>query len=154
MKFGTSGLRGLVTELNDDVCYSYTRAFIDSLNNETRSIVIAHDLRPSSPRIAKACYNAAVNFGLDVIYGGAIPTPALAYYGKVKQLPSIMVTWSHIPFDRNGLKFYTERGEIAKEEETRVVSNYKEFEAVLDFELPNVEDDLYLTYVARYTTFF
>lgn len=154
MKFGTSGLRGLVTELSDDVCYSYTRAFIDSLKNDTRSIVIAHDLRPSSPRIAKACYNAAVNFGLDVIYGGTIPTPALAYYGQIKQLPSIMVTGSHIPFDRNGLKFYTESGEITKEEETKIVSIYKDREAVLNFELPNVDDDLYSTYLARYTRFF
>jgi phosphomannomutase len=124
------------------------------LKNETDTVVIAHDLRPSSPYIAKACYNAAHHLGFKVIYGGTIPTPALAYYGQVKQLPAIMVTGSHIPFDRNGLKFYTESGEITKEEETSIVSNYKECEALLNFELPNVDDDLYSTYVARYTRYF
>jgi phosphomannomutase len=154
MKFGTSGLRGLVTELNDDVCYSYTRAFISSLKNETKSIAIAHDLRPSSPRIAKACYNAALNMGLEVIYGGAIPTPALAFYGQEKELPSIMVTGSHIPFDRNGLKFYSKTGEITKNEELQIVANYEECKALLDFELPVVDNDLYEAYMARYTSFF
>jgi len=28
IKFGTSGLRGLVTDLSDEVCFAYTQAFL------------------------------------------------------------------------------------------------------------------------------
>ena len=30
IKFGTSGLRGLVTDLTDEVCFAYTQAFLQS----------------------------------------------------------------------------------------------------------------------------
>ena len=33
-----------------------------------------------------------------------------------------MVTGSHIPFDRNGLKFYTEHGEITKGQESAIMA--------------------------------
>ena len=103
MKFGTSGLRGLVSELTDDVCFSYTIAFLESLDgNASRRLVIANDLRPSSPRIALACINAAISLDFEVVYGGSVPTPALAFYADANNIPAIMITGSHIPFDRNG----------------------------------------------------
>ena len=36
--------------------------------------------------------------------------------------PAIMVTGSHIPFDRNGLKFYRAEGEISKADEQRILA--------------------------------
>jgi phosphomannomutase len=57
---------------------------------------------------------------VEVINAGALPTPALAYYALQEQIPAIMVTGSHIPFDRNGIKFYTEEGEISKNHETAI----------------------------------
>ena len=54
-----SELRGLVSELKDDVCFSYTIAFLESLEgNASRRLVVANDLRQSSPRKALACINA------------------------------------------------------------------------------------------------
>jgi phosphomannomutase len=57
---------------------------------------------------------------LDVVYAGALPTPALAYYALQEQMPAIVITGSHIPFDRNGIKFYTDVGEISKEHEVAI----------------------------------
>ena len=57
---------------------------------------------------------------MDVVYAGALPTPALAYYALQEQIPAIMVTGSHIPFDRNGIKFYTDEGEISKDHEAAI----------------------------------
>jgi phosphomannomutase len=42
--------------------------------------------------------------GLEVIDAGLLPTPALALEAMRLRLPAIMVTCSHIPADRNGLK--------------------------------------------------
>ena len=122
LSFGTSGLRGLVTELTPRVCFAYASAFLQSITPSAKSVVIGTDLRPSSPQMADACVTAAKLLGLKVIYAGAVPTPALALYAIEQAIPAIMVTGSHIPFDRNGLKFYSETGEITKEDEANILN--------------------------------
>ena len=101
IKFGTSGLRGLVTDLSDEVCFAYTKAFLQSTPIKDKRVVIGHDLRPSSPRITQTCITAAEQLGFTCEYVGALPTPALAYFGIKNDIPGIMVTGSHIPFDRS-----------------------------------------------------
>ena len=122
VKFGTSGARGLADEMTDEVCYAYTVAFIQHLeqtNNisENSQIAIAGDLRPSSPRICAAVAKAAEDKGYRPVFCGYIPSPAVAYYGLLEKIPSVMVTGSHIPDDRNGIKYNTPLGEILKEDE-------------------------------------
>lgn len=115
-KFGTSGLRGLVSELTDDLCARYARAFLQ-VCAPADTVMIARDLRPSSERIAAAVASGAAGLGVRVIDCGEVPTPALALAALGRGVPSVMVTGSHIPADRNGLKFYSPRGEITKAEE-------------------------------------
>ena len=118
-KFGTSGLRGLVTDLSDDLCAAYTRAFLLACGRPA-ALLIGRDLRPSSPRISAAVAAGAASLGVRVIDCGAVPTPALALAAFARQAASIMVTGSHIPADRNGLKFYTALGEITKTDEAEI----------------------------------
>lgn len=127
LKFGTSGLRGLVTELGDDVCRAYTLAFLKHLQSRhdvpaDGLLLVGHDLRASSPRIAAACISAARAFGMRVENCGALPTPALAFRALSLHVPAIMVTGSHIPDDRNGLKFYRPDGEIDKSDEAGILA--------------------------------
>ncbi|HLA36156.1 MAG TPA: phosphomannomutase [Rhodocyclaceae bacterium] len=117
VNFGTSGARGLVADMSDEICYAYTAAFLQSAAGTASQVVLGHDLRPSSPRIAQACIAAIVHSGRTAIYAGALPTPALAYYAREIAAPAIVVTGSHIPFDRNGIKFYRADGEISKADE-------------------------------------
>ncbi len=70
--------------------------------------------------------------GLEVVYYGVVPTPALAYVSMQDNIPCIMVTGSHIPFDRNGLKFYRPDGEITKTDEQAILDSSVEFEAITD----------------------
>ena len=63
IKFGTSGLRGLVTDLSDEVCFAYMQAFLQSTPINDKCIAIGHDLRRSSPRITQACITAAEQLG-------------------------------------------------------------------------------------------
>ena len=85
-------------------------------------ILIGRDLRPSSPRIADACAAATRAAGVAVVDCGVLPTPALALEAARCGAPAIMVTGSHIPFDRNGLKFYRPEGEITKADELGVLA--------------------------------
>ena len=50
-KFGTSGLRGLVTELTAELVADYTRAFLAACPHGG-AVHVGRDLRPSSPEIA------------------------------------------------------------------------------------------------------
>lgn len=122
--FGTSGVRALVSDLTPQVVAAYTRAFIGHLRNtqqlETDSCVLAWDLRPSSPQIASSVAAALLQEGLKIDWAGCVPTPALALRALTLRAPGIMVSGSHIPFDRNGIKFYTARGEILKSDEAGI----------------------------------
>lgn len=120
-KFGTSGLRGLVAELSPDLITDYTRAFLAACPHGG-AVHVGWDLRPSSPAIAKWVIAAVQDAGLRAICAGAVPTPALALGSMREGHAAIMVTGSHIPADRNGLKFYVPRGEISKDDEISILA--------------------------------
>lgn len=120
-KFGTSGLRGLVSDLTPELIADYTRAFLAACP-VGRGLYIGRDLRASSPEIAAAVAKAARAEGVAVTDCGAVPTPALALAAMAAGSAAIMVTGSHIPSDRNGLKFYLPGGEITKTDEAAILS--------------------------------
>lgn len=123
--FGTSGVRALVSDLTPPVVWAYTRAFVAHFRSTAQlqaatTCVVGWDLRPSSPHIASAVGAALAAEGLSVEWAGQLPTPALALRCLTLRVPGIMVTGSHIPFDRNGIKFYTAKGEILKADEAQI----------------------------------
>lgn len=124
LSFGTSGLRGLVTELDGATVAAYTRAFLAACPPEG-PLFVGRDLRPSSPAIASAVIAAAEGAGCDTVDCGALPTPALALAAMAAGAPAVMVTGSHIPADRNGLKFYRASGEITKPDEAAITAAFK-----------------------------
>jgi phosphomannomutase len=153
--FGTSGVRGLVAEMSSEVCFAYTAAFLKAVSATSGRVALAIDLRPSSPGIAEACTAAIRQAGLSVDFCGAIPTPALACYAQTKGLPGVMVTGSHIPFDRNGIKFYSQAGEITKADETRISQSAIDLaDDALTSALPEVNRGAYRGYIDRYVGFF
>ena len=153
--FGTSGARGLVSQMSDDVCAAYTLAFLQGLglNRAGQRIALGIDLRPSSPAIARACAAAIRQAGCAVDYCGVLPTPALALHSLAEGIPAIMVTGSHIPFDRNGIKFYTALGEISKADEAAIAGATVEVGA-LDGDLPAANPLALENFRRRYTDLF
>ncbi|SEO30040.1 phosphomannomutase [Gemmobacter aquatilis] len=120
-KFGTSGLRGLVVELTPELVADHVRAFIRACPTGT-GLWVARDLRPSSPDLADVVLEAARGMGLATVDCGDVPTPALALAAMGAGAAAVMVTGSHIPADRNGLKFYLPGGEIAKADEAAILA--------------------------------
>lgn len=166
LKFGTSGLRGLVVELDGVPAFAYTRAFAEMLKEDGSAaasgnrVLVGRDLRESSPGIARLCCAALHDAGLTPLDCGAIPTPALAYHGMRSRIPAIMVTGSHIPEDRNGLKFYRAQGEIDKKDEAGIlawhaglgIASVPEGARVFQAQRPDL--DLIAAYQERYRDFF
>lgn len=123
--FGTSGARGLADAMNDRVCYAYTQGFLQYLEKagDIRpgdSVAVAGDFRPSTPRIMRACLSAAADMGYQAINAGYVPSPAVANLGLREGIASMMVTGSHIPDDRNGIKFNKPDGEVLKADEAGI----------------------------------
>jgi len=171
VKFGTSGARGLANDMTDQVCYAYTLGFLGHLAQggdltSGGSIGIAGDLRPSTGRIMAACARAVADRGSTPRNLGRIPTPALAAYGILRRMPTLMVTGSHIPDDRNGIKFYLATGEILKEDEEgiraqelappppRLFDDKGGFAAGTPCALPSADGLAFDAYVGRYLDFF
>jgi phosphomannomutase len=121
--FGTSGARGLATAMTDSVCHAYTTGFlqylesIGELKRAGESVAVAGDLRPSTDRVMAAVCRAVEDQGYRAVNCGKIPSPAVALFGLENKIPAIMVTGSHIPDDRNGIKFNKAGGEVLKDDE-------------------------------------
>jgi phosphomannomutase len=153
--FGTSGARGLVADMTDRVCYAYATGFLQYLEQQGLAagsdVVIAGDYRPSSPHILSALAQAIHDRGYRVINGGFVPSPAAAHFGFTRRIPSMMVTGSHIPDDRNGIKFNTTEGEILKQDELGMREQRVRIPAAITpAPLPPVNEDVYRHYVRRY----
>lgn len=126
LKFGTSGLRGLAAELVGTAARRYAAAFARHLANTTQGgngrVYLARDYRASSSAIVADCAVAIAASGLEPVDCGVLPTPALALHAMALGGSAIMVTGSHIPADRNGLKFYVPKGEISKDDEAGIAA--------------------------------
>jgi phosphomannomutase len=139
LKFGTSGRRGLVIHLTQLEIYINALAELEYLQQLPRAeggvtrgdeFYFACDLRPSSDtfspedqgrgELAQAVSRAIGDAGLKPVFLGWIPTPALANFSFSRGRGSFMVTGSHIPFDRNGYKINTAKGELLKKDEAPI----------------------------------
>ena len=137
--FGTSGRRGKVVDLTQLEIYLNALAELQYLQSlpltqggirRGEDFYFAYDLRPSSSEfvaheegrgeIAQAIVQAIGDAGMRAVNLGRIPTPALASFALSRGKGSIMVTGSHIPFERNGYKTYSGRGELLKQQEAPI----------------------------------
>ena len=132
--FGTSGARGLATAMTDQVCYAYTCGFLQyleavgELKRAGERVAVGGDFRPSTDRVMTAVCRAASDRGYEAVNCGKVPSPAVALFGLENRIPAIMVTGSHIPDDRNGIKFNKASGEVLKEDEKGMSSQVVEWD--------------------------
>jgi phosphomannomutase len=180
--FGTSGRRGKVVDLTHLEIYLNALAELEYLQSlpvakggiqRGDPFYFAADLRPSSDELLQAIAKAIVDAGMKPVNLGRIPTPALANFALSRNQGSMMVTGSHIPFDRNGYKTYSSRGELLKEQEVPINEQVEQVRSRLYQEpydesafdergmlkrghqdLPPENDDARAAYIERFTNFF
>ncbi|MEA2019612.1 MAG: phosphomannomutase [Campylobacterota bacterium] len=155
IKFGTSGARGLVVDFTPEVCTAFTLSFLDAMKKtfDFKRVAVAMDNRPSSPQISQTICASIKAYGYEVDFYGVLPTPALALQAMKDNNPSIMITGSHIPFDRNGIKFYTPLGEISKDDEKDILNNTNSLIDIKSFSL-EVNTKASQNYLNRYSNYF
>ncbi|WP_017538529.1 phosphomannomutase/phosphoglucomutase [Nocardiopsis halophila] len=101
--FKAYDVRGIVPDtLDEGVARAVGAAF--ARVNAAPSIVVAHDMRPSSPALAAAFAEGATGQGTDVVMAGLGSTDMLYFASGRLEMPGAMFTASHNPAQYNGIK--------------------------------------------------
>nr|WP_221442348.1 phosphomannomutase/phosphoglucomutase [Nocardiopsis algeriensis] len=101
--FKAYDVRGVIPDtLNADVARAIGAAFARVVGGP--AVVVAHDMRPSSPELAAAFAEGVTSQGIDVVSAGLGSTDLLYYGSGHLGLPGAMFTASHNPAQYNGIK--------------------------------------------------
>jgi phosphomannomutase len=96
-------VRGVVPDQWDaDLSRAFGAAFVQVIGAE--AVVVGHDMRPSSPGLARAFAEGAASRGADVVEIGLCSTDQLYFASGKLDLPGAMFTASHNPAQYNGIK--------------------------------------------------
>ncbi|QTN25007.1 phosphoglucosamine mutase [Rhizobacter sp. AJA081-3] len=114
--FGTDGIRGTVGQgaITADFMLRIGHAVGRVLRaSETRpTVLIGKDTRISGYMIESALEAGFTSAGVDVLMTGPLPTPGVAYMTRALRLSlGVVISASHNPFEDNGIKFFSARGE-------------------------------------------
>ena len=99
-------VRGLVaTQLTPRVAYALGVAAVEELNLQGQGFIIGHDMRPSSPELARALEAGAAAAGAHVRSIGLASTDMVYFASGTHSEAAAMITASHNPPEYNGIKF-------------------------------------------------
>lgn len=96
-------------------------------NTENLRIGIGHDSRVTADEMEKAVCRGFAS--ADLYLCGLITTPAMFQSTVLPETDfdgSVMITASHLPFNRNGLKFFTKEGSLGRNEMSAVLEEAAE----------------------------
>ena len=116
------GIEGQHVNLTEEVCRNIGRGFalwIKAKTGKTEGIRVAvgRDSRLSGETLCGWICDAMVAAGLNVTNFGMASTPAMFMSTVTEGYAfdgSVMITASHLPFNRNGFKFFTAEGGLEK----------------------------------------
>ncbi len=127
----SEGIPGQTVNLTDEVVSEIARAFVVFLTKrynvkaEDITVSIGHDSRISASRIKTACIGALTDSGVTVLDFGLCTTPAMfmsTVDEEMNVFASVMLTASHLPFNRNGMKFFTREGGLEGADISEILS--------------------------------
>ncbi len=110
--FGTDGVRGIANiDLSADLAYKLGRigGFFLTKGKERPKMLVGMDTRISGDMLEGALSAGLNSAGIDVLYVGVVPTPAIACLIKILGADGgVMISASHNPVEYNGIKFFNE----------------------------------------------
>jgi phosphoglucosamine mutase len=124
--FGTDGVRGTAGQFPLDAATvrRIGAALVRALPHGTESprLLIGRDTRESGGWIEAELAHGAAGAGASVTSAGVVPTPAVAYLTRTGPYDAgVVISASHNPFEDNGIKVFSGRGEKFTEKVEREV---------------------------------
>lgn len=126
----SEGIVGQTINLTPEVVQKLAIAFVLWLNEKNgktsnpMAIAIGRDSRISGPILMQAFMDGILSTGTNGIDCGISSTPAMymsTIFDETKYDGAVMLTASHLPFNRNGIKFFTPNGGLEKKDITRIL---------------------------------
>ncbi len=119
--FGTDGIRGTVgsAPITADFLLRLGHAVGRVLRREIArpAVLIGKDTRISGYMIEAALEAGLASAGVDTLLTGPLPTPGVAYLTRALRLNlGLVISASHNPYQDNGVKFFSARGEKLPDE--------------------------------------
>ena len=150
------GIEGQHVNLTEQVCRDIGRGFALWLKNKTGKtegirVAVGRDSRLSGETLCGWICDAMVQQGLLVTNFGMASTPAMFMSTVTEGFlfdGSVMITASHLPFNRNGFKFFTAQGGLEKGDIKEILT-YAEGTEVTGLPAGTLEDGAFMdTYAA------
>ena len=123
------GIEGQHINLTEEVCRNIGRGFALWLTkknpNKALRVAVGRDSRLSGEALSCWICEAMVEQGLNVTDFGMASTPAMFMSTVTEGYlfdGSVMITASHLPFNRNGFKFFTAEGGLEKGDIKEILS--------------------------------
>ncbi|MEA3362358.1 MAG: phosphomannomutase/phosphoglucomutase [Thermodesulfobacteriota bacterium] len=142
-----TGVKGQPVSLHDPIVRSIGFAFAQWLSerlgkpaNQLR-ISIGHDSRISANQIKNSVFQGLEAAGAVVFDCGLASTPAMfmsTVFENHGYDGSIMLTASHLPFNRNGMKFFIRDGGLEKKNITNILTRAAKIDGLSDLPTINV----------------
>lgn len=119
--FGTDGIRGEVgrSPITPDFMLRLGHAVGRVLRQSSSRpvVLIGKDTRISGYMIESSLEAGLASAGVDTLLTGPLPTPGVAYLTRALRLDlGVVISASHNPFQDNGVKFFSARGEKLPDE--------------------------------------
>ncbi len=154
------GVEGEIVNLTSEVIKKIGIAFAEWLgkqfpvNKGTLKIGIGMDSRLSGPKLNKVVCESISVAGCEVFNCGLASTPAMfmsTIFDEFDFDGAIMLTASHLPFNRNGLKFFTKNGGLEKADISEIIEIAKDIKLKEDGFTNKIQDvELMPVYANRF----
>jgi phosphoglucosamine mutase len=126
--FGTDGVRGIANkDLSSELSYKLGRigGFFLTSGKKRPKMVVGMDTRISGDMLEGALSAGLNSAGIDVLYLGVLPTPAVACMIRILEADGgVMISASHNPVEYNGIKFFNRDGYKLTDEIENSIEEY------------------------------
>ena len=150
------GIEGQHVNLTEQACKDIGRGFALWLKERTGKsenirVAVGRDSRLSGPALCDWICGAMAQQGLQVTNFGMASTPAMFMATVTEGYTfdgTVMITASHLPFNRNGFKFFTKEGGLEKADIKEILA-YAGDDAVTGLPAGNVQDGTFMDTYAK-----
>lgn len=143
------GVKGESVNLGKEETFRLTRGFafwlMEKTGKEAKSLTISvgNDSRLSAKMLRETIVDTLVHIGVRVFDCGLASTPAMfmsTVFSDYDCDGAIMITASHLPFNRNGFKYFDKDGGLNKSDISQIIG-YAQSDAIMEnIERPSLKD--------------